>query len=230
MDKYIQDLTTFGNWGITLYALVVLVISFILCGAIGIEREKHGYSAGLRTHILVGLGACLFTIVSKFAFPGGDPGRVAAQVVTGIGFIGAGTIIQNGINIKGLTTAATLWISAAIGMCSGSGLVSVAVLTTIISLVVLIILKTIEDRHMGKKTMRLVYLVPKGTLTLSKATSTLDSLDVVIKDIDIGSAFQDGVSCTKVVITIKSKEKINSVEVLDKLNSALNPLSLEVLH
>ena len=113
--------------------------------AIGIEREMREQAAGLRTHILVALGACLFTIVSVYGFEsvGGaktspvDPSRVAAQIVTGIGFLGAGAIIRHGVNIRGLTTAATLWITAAVGMAVGVGMylaTGVAVVLTIVSL------------------------------------------------------------------------------------------------
>jgi putative Mg2+ transporter-C (MgtC) family protein len=115
-----------------------------LCGAIGLERETRGQVAGLRTHILVGVGAALFTLVSAYAFDAGDPGtridptRIAAQIVTGIGFLGAGTIIRQGLTVRGLTTAASLWIVAAIGMASGAGYYLGAAATTGVVLVSLI--------------------------------------------------------------------------------------------
>src|SRR5436309_13352353 len=96
-----------------------LALTVALCGAIGLEREARAQAAGLRTHILVGLGAALFTLVSAYGFddaPGSspDPTRIAAQIVTGIGFLGAGTIIRQGLTVRGLTTAATLWVVAAV--------------------------------------------------------------------------------------------------------------------
>jgi putative Mg2+ transporter-C (MgtC) family protein len=111
--------------------------------AIGIEREMREQPAGLRTHILVAVGSCLFTLVSVYGFTayGGakstDPSRVAAQIVTGIGFLGAGAIIRQGANVRGLTTAASLWIVAAIGMAVGVGMywgTGVAVVITLIDL------------------------------------------------------------------------------------------------
>src|SRR5919198_6376997 len=104
-----------------------LALTVVLCGAIGLEREARAQVAGLRTHILVGLGAALFTLVSAYAFDASEPGtridptRIAAQIVTGIGFLGAGTIIRQGLTVRGLTTAASLWIVAAVGMAAGAG-------------------------------------------------------------------------------------------------------------
>jgi putative Mg2+ transporter-C (MgtC) family protein len=112
---------------------------------IGIERELREHAAGLRTHMLVAVGACLFTLVSVYGFEefagegifGPDPGRVAAQVVTGVGFLGAGAILREGLNVRGLTTAASLWIVAALGMAVGLGMFwasGIAVAVTVMSL------------------------------------------------------------------------------------------------
>ena len=134
-----------------------LALGFIL----GLERELTNKYAGLRTHILVCLGACAFTIISIYGFPSyasgdniildqatgiRDTGRVAAQVVSGIGFIGAGAVLRNGPMIIGLTTAATLWISAAIGMTCGVGMYDVAIVTTVASVAVLTIIRVFERK------------------------------------------------------------------------------------
>ena len=120
--------------------LLRLLLSAVLGGVIGFERERAKKPAGLRTHILICLGACLFTVVSIYGF-GGDIARVAAGVVTGIGFIGAGAIIRGGREgiIAGLTTAATIWSVAGIGLAAGAGLYLVAVVATLLILLVLII-------------------------------------------------------------------------------------------
>jgi putative Mg2+ transporter-C (MgtC) family protein len=117
-----------------------LVIAAALTGAVGLEREWRERAAGLRTHMLVGVGSALFTLVSAYGFnaflTGGasvvraDPSRIAAQIVTGIGFLGAGAILRQGLTIRGLTTAAGLWVAAAIGMAVGAGYYSAALLTT----------------------------------------------------------------------------------------------------
>ncbi len=123
-----------------------LTVGLVLGAAIGFERELQRQPAGFRTHSLVSLGAALFTVVSAYGFTGDlvDPTRIAAQIVSGIGFIGAGTILQHRGNIRGLTTAASLWAVAAIGTAAGAGLYSVAVIGTVLILVVLSILDRIE--------------------------------------------------------------------------------------
>ncbi len=123
--------------------LLRLGLSVVLCGAIGLERESRGQAAGLRTHILVGLGATLFTLVSAYGFedaPGRvvDPTRISAQIVSGIGFLGAGAIIRQGLTVRGLTTAAALWIVAAVGMAVGAGYYLGAGAATVLILVALI--------------------------------------------------------------------------------------------
>jgi putative Mg2+ transporter-C (MgtC) family protein len=128
---------------------------------IGLEREFREREAGLRTHLLVSLGAALFTIVSAFGFhdvlthdPNAivrlDPSRIAAQIVSGIGFLGAGAIIRQGLSIRGLTTAATLWVVAAIGMACGAGFYSVAIITTVLALVALWPLRYVAYRAIDR--------------------------------------------------------------------------------
>ncbi len=113
-----------------------LVLAAVLGGLIGAEREFRAKVAGTRTHFLVALGAALMVLVSRHGFGGnGDPGRVAAQIVSGIGFIGAGAIMVTGHVIHGLTTAAGIWVAAGIGMAAGCGMYALAVVTTVLSLV-----------------------------------------------------------------------------------------------
>jgi putative Mg2+ transporter-C (MgtC) family protein len=124
---------------------VRLLVAAGLTGAIGLERELRERAAGLRTHMLVGVGAALFTIVSAYGWGDFvfnrnegtilDPTRIAAQIVTGIGFLGAGAIIRQGLSVRGLTTAAGLWVVAAIGMAAGAGFYSAALIGTGIVLV-----------------------------------------------------------------------------------------------
>jgi putative Mg2+ transporter-C (MgtC) family protein len=124
-----------------------LGIAALLGCAIGVERELRDREAGIRTHLLVSLGAALFTIISAFGFHEflasgasvvrADPTRIAAQIVTGIGFLGAGAIIREGLSIRGLTTAATLWVVAAIGMACGAGWYWAAVVATLLTIVAL---------------------------------------------------------------------------------------------
>jgi putative Mg2+ transporter-C (MgtC) family protein len=124
-----------------------LAVGLALGAVIGFERELHRQPAGFRTHSLVALGSALFTIISAYGFAGSsvDPTRIAAQIVSGIGFIGAGTILQHRGNIRGLTTAASLWSVAAIGMAAGAGLLALALVGTLLILVVLALLDAVED-------------------------------------------------------------------------------------
>ncbi len=141
-------------------ALLRLVVAAGLGGAVGLERELRDHEAGFRTHLLVSLGACVFTLVSAYAWTDWtfsteagivfDPTRIAAQIVTGIGFLGAGAIIVRGINVRGLTTAATLWVVAAIGMAAGTGYYAVAVGATALVLVSLGPLKLVSTRMLSR--------------------------------------------------------------------------------
>jgi putative Mg2+ transporter-C (MgtC) family protein len=132
-----------GGWD----AFLRLVVAAALGGAVGVEREVREREAGIRTHLLVSLGSCLFTIVSAYGFHEflvsgtnivrADPTRIAAQIVTGIGFLGAGAIIREGLSVRGLTTAASLWVVAGIGMASGAGYYWPAVAATALTLLAL---------------------------------------------------------------------------------------------
>lgn len=121
------------------HVLLRLSVAAILGGAVGLERELRERGAGLRTHTVVSVGSALFTLLSAYAFAGSrvDPTRVAAQIVSGIGFLGAGAIIRHGLSVRGLTTAATLWLVAAIGMAAGAGAYAAAAIATGAALVTL---------------------------------------------------------------------------------------------
>ncbi len=124
-----------------------LVLSAVIGGAIGIEREASNRPAGFRTHILVSVGSTLIMLVSIYGVPSSaDPARIAAQVVSGIGFLGAGTILRTGNHIKGLTTAASLWVCAGIGLAIGSGFYLGGVITAIIVILSLVVLGKFEKK------------------------------------------------------------------------------------
>ena len=144
MDAFIDSSLSFSY---ELIILVRIVLAIFLGGLIGIEREYFGRPAGFRTHILVSVGAALVMLISIYGFDGnGDPARLAAQVISGIGFLGAGAIIHSEKDIKGLTTAATLWVTAMIGLAAGNGFYFGALLATVISLIVLIWFRRVEAR------------------------------------------------------------------------------------
>jgi putative Mg2+ transporter-C (MgtC) family protein len=140
--------------------IVRLFLAAGLGAAIGVERELRQKAAGLRTNMLIALGSAVFTIVSlELAHVGGTPDRIAAQIVTGVGFLGAGSILRSGRSVHGMTTAATIWVNAAIGMAAGAGLYTISILGTIITLVVLVFLPWVErhlDRYAGVTNSRRV--------------------------------------------------------------------------
>ena len=130
-----------ASLGLQLELVGRIILAFILGGVIGFERERVQRPAGLRTHMLVAVGSAAFTIASAYAFTGlgtqHDPTRIAAQIVTGVGFLGAGTIFRTPSTIRGLTTAASIWLVAAIGLLTGAGLYLLAVLATLLGFVAL---------------------------------------------------------------------------------------------
>jgi putative Mg2+ transporter-C (MgtC) family protein len=129
-----------------LQAVVRLALAAALGGAIGLEREYRHKPAGLRTNMLISLGSALFSVLSvELGAGAGSPDRIAAQVVTGIGFLGAGAILRSGENVHGLTTAATIWVNAAIGMAAGLGSYTIATVGAAITLVVLAVLPAMEQ-------------------------------------------------------------------------------------
>jgi len=126
-----------------------LTLAALLGGLFGLERDLHGHEAGLRTNIMIAVSSCLFTILSIEAFPiigsgTRDTARVAAQIVTGVGFLGAGTVLQAKNKIRGLTTAATIWLVAAVGMAAGTGAYGSAVFTTLLALGALVLLAPVS--------------------------------------------------------------------------------------
>ncbi len=132
--------------GTQLVLMLRLVVALVLGAVVGWERELQRMPAGFRTHALVALGSAIFTVVSAYAFtgPGSDPTRIAAQVVTGIGFLGGGAIIHYGGTVRGLTTAASLWAVAAVGMAAGAGLFVLATVSAVLVIVALEIFDRLE--------------------------------------------------------------------------------------
>ena len=177
--------------------LLQLVLAVILGGVIGLERELKGKPAGLRTNILISIGATLFTDLSmRMAAERGDPGRVAAQILAGVGFIGAGTILHTRGAVTGLTSAATIWVVAAIGMALGTGAYVEAVGTTVLVIVVLTGLASLEKVIAARASLtRLVVharpgpdtlegikaLVARTGLELERIEARQENVDLVIE-------------------------------------------------
>ncbi len=213
--------------------LLALVLGFI----IGIEREITNKSAGLRTNILVCLGSCLFTILSLYGFsnalsvyPMGDPARVAAQILTGIGFIGGGTVLRHGTSVFGLTTAAALWVSASVGMACGCGKFDIAVFCTVLSVATLTLIRIFEKQcipQTQKNNTEVKISVICSDDNANEVTKTLMNL---FSDISEMNKKSDEANESQTKITLKTfvchRNAIESV--FEKLNDDEKIISISV--
>jgi putative Mg2+ transporter-C (MgtC) family protein len=215
-----------------------LGVALLLAGAIGLEREIRGKDAGLRTHTLVGVGAALFMLVSKYGFTDVlekglivlDPSRMAAQVVSGVGFLGAGLIFVRRDSVRGLTTAAGIWVTAAVGSAAGAGLLVLAAMATGIYFVITLILPVLR-RHLplaaaGTSTLRVRYPDGHGILrqVLNEVTRRGFAIDdLATQPVKDGSAAQaDGDQPAMVVVTMH----VHGKRPVTELASALTELDL----
>ncbi len=190
-----------------------LLLVVFLSGIIGFERERHGRAAGFRTHILVAVGSCLMMmtglyLMETFAGHGGiDPTRLAAQVVSGIGFLGAGTILQFRASIRGLTTAASLWAAGGIGIAVGAGFLFAAVATALLVFLVLIGLASWERRMRREWYRVLVAELGGGNETFSRLREVLANHEVEIQDFEIRPTAETGVSHIELNMKFQSERE-----------------------
>jgi putative Mg2+ transporter-C (MgtC) family protein len=210
--------------------LLRLVAASALGGLVGLERDLHGRAAGLRTHLLVSLGAAVFMVLSEHVAllstgRFSDPGRIAAQIVTGIGFLGAGAIIKEGLSVRGLTTAACLWTVAAIGMASGFGAYVLAVTTTAIALVCLVFLKKLE-RHYSKDSYRFLTVTTPLAVPPSRIIELVKQKRLTILNCDIEKDYERGVTVTR--LSIRLYQKGPTDKMAHRIIEALEGASLEL--
>lgn len=207
-----------------------LVLTVLLCGAIGLEREVRDQPAGFRTHILVGLGAALFTLVSAYGFApfteaalrsgGGvtfDPTRIAAQVVTGVGFLGAGAIIRQGRDVRGLTTAASLWTAASVGLAVAAGYLFGAIAATLIALSTLFALRYFRRYVVDR------FRVDRADLSFTLATADSDPQEAlnVLK--------RHGIGIQNTTVTLDDKGASYNLQVRVRPSHDARAAMLEVL-
>jgi putative Mg2+ transporter-C (MgtC) family protein len=200
-------------------------------GIVGINRERHKQPAGFRTHILICVGATLLMIISiylpqaYFNFKNGDPGRIAAQVVSGIGFLGAGAIIRLGSNIRGLTTAASIWLISGVGLCIGAGLYMIAGLTVLISLFTLIVLDRAENRlfpHLYIKNIHIEFAHP--VIPEADIRFILKKARIEVNDFSISSTS----SHSEIKYISKISERTDIEKVIEKINKLGHVLSIKI--
>lgn len=187
-----------------------LVLSAVIGGAIGIEREASNRPAGFRTHILVSVGSTLIMLVSAYGMgEGADPARLAAQVVSGIGFLGAGTILRTGNHIKGLTTAASLWVCAGIGLSIGVGFYLGGVITAAIVLISLVALGNVEVNVLrgANKLVRVTATDRAGLI--GEIGTVFGEYNISIRNVTIDDIKDDGEGSGKIEIKFYVKKPIN---------------------
>ena len=195
-----------------------LIISLILGGLIGLERESRRQQAGLRTHILICVGSTLLMLLSIYipqtfnSFQNGDPGRIAAQVITGIGFLGGGAILKLGSNVRGLTTAASIWAVAAVGLTVGAGLYIGSFIATIIILFVLVILERVENRffpEMHLKTLQIYFRTPQ--LETDDVFDALKRFGIEVQSVNITQSNETNTTQMKLYIHVPAKLEVQNL-------------------
>lgn len=194
-----------------------LGLSLLLGVAVGMNREYKRKPAGIRTHVLISVGATLFMLVSVHVpnmngGTNGDLTRIAAQVVSGIGFLGAGVIMRQGLNVKGLNTAASIWIVAAIGLAVGAGMYFVAVLTTGAALFTLVILDRFEKRFFSGDRQKVLLMTLKGgRFDIEHVNKILASYGVEASDIDLVRSLQKKETHVRMLIALPRNVRIETL-------------------
>ena len=221
-------------WGNLILCFIAIILSVILCGMVGLEREKRGRSAGLRTHLLVGVGSAIIMIISIYGFPAGysrDVARLAAQVVTGVGFLGAGAIIHNNGGIKGLTTASTIWLVMAIGLACGSMNFVLAIGATIVVMIILVIFRKTE-RIVTRSNPQFVLLAKSDVPAMTYVLAVAKEHNLTVGDVNTQIVKDGDSSCIELVFKLSSEEKgelpIN--EIVKELQERTNAVSIQVLN
>lgn len=209
---------------------VRLIVAALLCGAIGLERETQQHPAGFRTHLLVGMSACLMMLLSILGFEQFitseyegyiqlDPARIPSYVISGIGFLGAGTILVNKGAVKGLTTAASIWTAAGIGLVVGIGMYYAALLVTLISLIALYLFAKLEHKYFSNyKRTDLSITAKNEPGTLARINTMMSELQVEVTDFSINNLESyEETSLVEYAFTFKSVSASRLIELVEKL-------------
>lgn len=197
-ESILSLITKWNGYGLALYTVITILMTGILSSTIGLERELKGQAAGLRTHVIVSIGCCLLMVLSIFgmqvALKGSqsdsqgayninlDVSRIAAGILSGIGFMGAGAIVKNGLSIRGLTTASTLWLVSAIGMACGCGFIFEAFLVTVIALFFLIGFSKVE-KLLDKGSPQVHLVVAPNVPILHEVRNQAEKYRLIVKNI-----------------------------------------------
>lgn len=208
-----------------------IVLAIALGAMIGFEREKYGRPAGLRTHMIVCVASTLAMLISIFGFSSGDPARLAAQVISGIGFIGAGTIIRGDKDITGITTAATIWICAIIGLACGAGYYFSAIITTLLVLFILSCFIKVESSlsRRRKSGTSLTVFVKDSKDVVERLKNFLNDNNVSITSLEYKNQMYDGEKAIKIVVVFGSPTLIVELnEFIANLDKEFSPLQCKL--
>jgi putative Mg2+ transporter-C (MgtC) family protein len=203
--------------------IIRLLLAVILGGIIGLERGRSGRPAGLRTHILVCLGATIAMMTNQFVFESfgtSDPTRMAAQVISGIGFLGAGTILVTGRHqVKGLTTAAGLWATACMGLAIGIGFYLAAICACVLIVFATVVLHKLDNYMLSKSKILDVYIEFDNTASISSVFETIKSMMASIETIEMVKPSYNGTASAAAIMTLKLKQKKIRLEVIARLST-----------
>ena len=231
LNNWVVDGWPVGN---LILVLIAIVLSVILCGMIGIERETKGRSAGLRTHLLVGVGSCIIMIISIYGFPQmfsekRDVARLAAQIITGVGFLGAGAIIHRSSGVRGLTTAGTIWIVMAIGIACGSFNFFIAIATSFVIMFVLIVFRKIEVK-LNSRNPHVVLVVAADEPVIHKILSVSKEFHCTVHGIN--SELIDEGESKKIEYSFQvvfENSDANTLEYVQRLEKETNAISAQLI-
>ena len=216
---------------LTLPVMLVRMVCSVLAGFfLGLERKLHLQNGVLRTHVLISGSSCLLMMISIYVpqtYATGDPSRIAAQIVSDIGFLGGGAILRQGLNIKGLNTAATIWVAAAIGMATGAGLIPLAAFSVVICLIIMFVLVKFEQRYFPAEQVKHLELVFKNSkIDLIKLKNELDSRGIIITNTD----FSEEIEADRfhITFTVKVPAGIDTIDLTDNLKNIGKLLKIQM--
>lgn len=213
--------------------LVRIIIAFVLGGMLGMERGLKQRPAGLRTYMLVCVGACLIMMTNEYVvqqYGSGDPVRMGAQVVSGIGFLGAGTIIVTRHNqIKGLTTAAGLWAAAAVGLATGVGFYEAAIAGAVVIFVTLSVLSNLDDRMHRKTDHFEAYVELPSSVSLGMFMDALHARSITVEDVQLDAhlAMDDG--SRSFLMMLSTSQRFDRAELMDQIAIAAKDADIQLV-
>lgn len=227
----INFFNSLGWWGNLLLLLISLVLATVFGGILGLQREVNGHPAGFRTHVLISLGSALIMILSIYGVPGEatrDPMRLAAAGVTGVGFLGAGAIIKNGITVKGLTTSATIWVTMAIGMACGAGYFVLGTITTIIALLTLVVFKNIEN-WASRRSTNIMVVVESNCPVFKDLIPLLEKHNVVYREFNTTLVELEGSTVLRIHFKCNEREKGSILTFIEDFRAKVKPIEISII-